>query len=190
MAELIAEEDKRALLQISCGDLGEHPIDIERSLQALLKLAMRCSAIVLIDEADTFLAKRASGGGERGYFHDAIVSIFLKQLEYFPGVMFLTTNKETDIDEAVSSRVVRLRYGPLNAKGRAKIWKKHLRIGGHKPEEHAVESICEELGNDYELDGREIKNLSQLSLAICRWRKQEVSKEVIQQMYDLTHGTR
>jgi SpoVK/Ycf46/Vps4 family AAA+-type ATPase len=186
----MAEEDKRALLRISCGDLGQHPYEVERKLQALLKLALRGSAIVLIDEADTFLAKRATGGGLRDYFHNAIVSIFLKHLEYFPGVIFLTTNQETEFDEAVSSRVVCLRYGPLNAKGRAKIWKNNLMKGGHNPVVQVIEPICEELGNEYQLDGREIKNLAQLSLAICRRRKQEVSKEIIQQMYDLTHGTR
>ena len=140
---------------------------------------------MLIDEADTFLAKRTTGSG----LHNAIVSIFLKQLEYFPGVVFLTTNQETEFDEAVGSRVVRLRYDPLDAEGRAKIWKTHLLSGAPTPEEHVIELLCNELGNDYELAGREIKNLAHLSLAICRQRKQGMSKEAIQEMYDLMHGT-
>jgi SpoVK/Ycf46/Vps4 family AAA+-type ATPase len=186
----MAEEDKRALLRISCGDLGQHPYDVETKLQALLKLALRGSAIVLIDEADTFLAKRGNGQGSSGYFHNTIVSIFLKHLEYFPGVIFLTTNREADFDDAVSSRVVRLHYGPLNAKGRTKIWRNNLLKAEHVPARQVLESMCEELGNDYELDGREIKNLAQLSLAICRRRKQEVSKEIIQYLYDMTHRTK
>jgi SpoVK/Ycf46/Vps4 family AAA+-type ATPase len=187
----MAEEDKRALVRISCGDLGQHPFEVEIKLQALLKLALRGSAIVLIDEADTFLARRASsGGGIRDYYHNAIVSIFLKHLEYFPGAIFLTTNQESEIDEAVSSRVIRLRYGPLNVKSRANIWKNNLSKGEQISAEQTFESMCEELGNRYELDGREIKTLANLSLTICRRRKQEVSKEIIQQLYDLTHGTR
>ena len=186
---MIAEQQKRALLRISCSDLGQYPDEVERNLEALLKLALRGSAIVLIDEADTFLSKRTSGGSVRDYFHSAIVSIFLKHLEYFKGVIFLTTNQETEFDDAVSSRVVHLRYGPLNAQGRAKIWKNQLLKGEQIPGTDIINSICEELGNDYELDGREIKNLAQLSLAICRRRKQVISKEIIQQMYDLTHVT-
>ena len=186
----MAEEDKRALLRISCGDLGQHPYDVEHKLQALLKLALRSSAIVLIDEADTFLAKRSTSQGVSGYFHSTIVSIFLKHLEYFPGVIFLTTNQKTEFDDAVGSRVVSLRYGALDAKARTKIWKNYLLKAERIPEQQVIESICEELGNDYELDGREIKNLAQLSLAICRRRKQEVSKEIIQYMYDMTHRTR
>jgi hypothetical protein len=124
------------------------------------------------------------------YSRQTMVSIFLKHLEYFPGVMFLTTNHEIQFDEAISSRVISLHYGALNAKVRAKIWKNQLRKGGHTPAEHVIESICEELGNDYELDGREIQSLALLSLAICSQRKQDISKEVIQQMYAFTHETR
>lgn len=186
----MAEEDKRPLVRISCGDLGQHPYEVERNLQALLKLALRGSAIVLIDEADTFLAKRAMGGGNRDYYHNTLVSIFLKHLEYFSGVIFLTTNEETGIDEAVKSRVIFLRYGELSTKSRTNIWKNQLSKGQHAPAEEIFQSICEELGGKYELDGREIQTLAHLSLTICRRRKQEVSKEVIQELYDLIYGTR
>lgn len=187
----MAEEDKRALVRISCGDLGQFPYEVDQKLQALLKLALRGSAIVLIDEADTFLARRTSGtGGIRDYYQNAIVSIFLRHLEYFPGAIFLTTNQETEIDDAVSSRVIRLRYGPLGPKSRASIWKSQLAKGEIVPAEEELQSMCDELGTIYELDGREIKTLANLSLTICRRRKQEVSKEIIKQLYDLTHGTR
>ena len=182
----MAEEEKRSLLRISCGDLGQFPFEVDRNLQALLKLAVQGSAIVLIDEADAFLAKRVLGTN-RDYMHSAIVSIFLKHLEYFPGVIFLTTNQKTEFDEAVSSRVVPLHYGSLDAKRRAKIWKNHLSKGGQLTEKHAIETISEELGNDYELDGREIKTLANISLILCRRRNQPVTKEIIQQMYDMTH---
>lgn len=186
----MAEEDKRALVRISCGDLGQHPYEVERNLQALLKLALRGSAVVLIDEADTFLAKRAMGGGLRDYYHNALVSIFLKHLEYFPGVIFLTTNEETGIDEAVRSRVIFLHYGGLNAKSRTNIWKNQLSKGDQAPAGKIFQSICAELGSKYELDGREIQTLAHLSLTICRRRRQGISKEIVQQLYDLTHGTR
>ena len=186
----MAEEDKRALLRLSCGDLRRNPWELERSLRALLKLALRGSAIVLMDEADAFLAKRAAVGGDWDYHHNALVSIFLKYLEYFPGVIFLTTNLETEIDKAAISRVIPLRYGSLNADDRAKIWKKQLLGRGHHSAAHDIESICEEIGNEYELDGRQIQNLAKLSLSLCRKRKQEISKEIIQQLYDLTHNGR
>jgi hypothetical protein len=182
----MAEENKRALLPISCGDLGQHPYEIERNLQPLLKLALQGSAIVLIDEADTFLAdKRAV----KNYSHSAIVSIFLRYLEYFPGVIFLTTNQETEVDDAVSSRAISLHFDPLNATSRTKIWKSHLFKGSSNLTEQVIHSICEAVGKNYELDGRKIKKLAQLSLDASRRRKEEVSMDIIQQMYYLTHGS-
>ena len=181
---MVAEEAQRGLLRISCGDLKQRPFELERSLQPLLKLALRGSAIVLIDEADSFLAKRAG----RDYFHNAVVSIFLKYLEYFPGVMFLTTNLGTEIDEAAISRVIPLCYAPLQAEDRAKIWKKQLLEGAHHSAANDIESICNDLGHEYELDGREIQKLAKLSLSLSRKRGQEISKETIQQLYDLTHS--
>ena len=102
-------------------------------------------------------------------------------------MIFLTTNLGTEIDKAVISRVIPLRYGPLNAEDRAKTWKKQLLGGGHHSAAYDIEPICKELGNEYELNGREMQNLAKLSLSLCRKRKQEVSKELIQNLYDLTH---
>ena len=186
--ELVAEEQKRVLLRISCGDLGQHPYALDRDLQVLLKLALRGAAIVLLDEADNFLAKRAaiSDGGD--YLHNATVSIFLKYLEYFPGVIFLTNNLATGIDDAAISRIIPLRYGSLNAEDRAKIWQRQLSGGGHLSSAPDIKSICKELRSEYQLDGREIQKLAKLSLSLCRQRKQRIIKETIQQLYELTHG--
>ncbi|KAH8681802.1 hypothetical protein BX600DRAFT_447332 [Xylariales sp. PMI_506] len=191
-AELLAEQDKRALLRISSGDLGQHPYDVDRNLESLLKLAVRGSMIVLIDEADTFLAKRTTNNGISSYFHNATVAIFLKHLEYFPGVVFLTTNQGTDIDDAVSSRIIPLQYGPLNASSRAKIWKTQLLkdTRGIELGMEELNSICEEFGDRFVLDGREIKTLAQLSLNICKRRNQGVTRDIVQQLFDLTHGSK
>lgn len=185
-AELIAEENQRALLPISCGDLGQYPYEIERNLQPLLKLALQVSAIVLIDEADTFLTDRRVA---KNYTHSAVVSVFLRYLEYFPGVIFLTTNQETEIDDAISSRAISLPFNPLDATSRTKIWKSHLSKGTSNLKEQAIHLICEELGKNYELDGREVKKLAQLSLDVSRQREEEISIDIIQQMYDLTHSS-
>jgi len=182
----MAEENKRVLLQISCGDLGRYPREIERNLQPLFKLALRGSAIVLFDEADMFLADRRV---VKDYNHSAVISVFLRYLEYFPGVVFLTTNQETEIDDAVCSRAIPLYFDPLNATSRAKIWKSHLFKGNSNLTEQAIHSICEELGNSYELDGRKVKMLAQLSLGASQRRKEEVSTDIIRQMYNLMHGS-
>jgi hypothetical protein len=140
---------------------------------------------VLIDEADTFLAKR--GGGERrDYYQVAITSVFLKHLEYFPGVIFLTTNQKTEFDEAVNSRAISLYYPPLSCKSKAKIWRKHLLQGEEGEEREAIESICDDLGK-HDLDGRGIKTLAYMARALCRNRNKRISKDLIDRLYYMTH---
>jgi SpoVK/Ycf46/Vps4 family AAA+-type ATPase len=56
--------------------------------------------VVLIDEADIFLEKRTTTQIDR----NAVVGTFLRVLEYYNGVLFLTTNRVHDFDEAFYSR--------------------------------------------------------------------------------------
>lgn len=99
-AEAIAEMARLPLMTVSAGSLGSEPDTIEENLRATLDLAARWRAVVLFDEADVFLAKRDSSNIER----NAVASVFLRELEYFPGIMLLTTNQKDLIDEAFQSR--------------------------------------------------------------------------------------
>lgn len=51
------------------------------------------------------------------------VSVFLRTLEYYSGILFLTSNREGSIDEAFKSRIhVALHYKRIDADGNIKIW--------------------------------------------------------------------
>lgn len=176
----------KPLLRISCGDLGEGPYEFDQKLEALLKLALRALAIVLIDEADTFLAKRGEGGS-RDYYQVAITSVFLKHLEYFPGVIFLTTNQKTELDPAVISRVISLHYNDLNDEARVGIWKRHLANAKEGAERKDIELICDDLGRSYKLDGRQIQILARVTLAWCAHQKKPISMDDIKYMHDIIH---
>lgn len=57
---------------------------------------------------------------------NALVSIFLRILEYFQGILFLTTNRVTTFDEAFQSRIhIGFRYGKLEMKAKKGIWSLH-----------------------------------------------------------------
>ncbi len=80
-------------------------------------------AIVLLDEADVFVQSRSFINS-----HNALVSVFLRKLEYYRGIMILTTNRVKDIDDAVQSRIsVALHYEPLGLDTRKKIWESFLK---------------------------------------------------------------
>ena len=56
--ESVAEYTKRPLWTINCSDLGHHPKNCETKLSQSLRLAKKWNAVVLIDEADVFMAAR------------------------------------------------------------------------------------------------------------------------------------
>lgn len=74
---------------VSAGELGTDSRFLESELQKILDICHAWGAILLLDEADVFLEKRNMHDLHR----NALVSIFLRQLEYFQGILFLTTNR-------------------------------------------------------------------------------------------------
>ena len=99
-AEGIAELLKCPLYMVSAGELGTDPRVLERSLTDILDIAHSWGAVLLLDEADVFLEKRSIHDIHR----NALVSIFLRLLEYFQGILFLTTNRVETFDDAFQSR--------------------------------------------------------------------------------------
>jgi hypothetical protein len=122
-AEGIAELLKRPLYMVSAGELGTDSRTLEAELNKILDIAHSWGAVLLLDEADIFLEKRTIQDIHR----NALVSIFLRLLEYFQGILFLTTNRVETFDDAFQSRIhVALRYGDLTTKAKRSVWKMFL----------------------------------------------------------------
>ena len=64
-AESVAELVKRPLFPITCGDIGETANEVEHNLDRCFKLAHKWGCVLLLDEADVFLAKRDKGDLKR-----------------------------------------------------------------------------------------------------------------------------
>lgn len=92
-AEAIAEKYGKPLLPITCGGLGLDAERVETALTRTFQLAQAWDCIVLLDEADVFLAQRDKKDLKR----NALVSVFLRALEYYTGILFLTTNRIGEI---------------------------------------------------------------------------------------------
>jgi hypothetical protein len=118
-AEGIAEFLKCPLYAVSAGDLGTDA-RIEHELNKIMTIAHSWGAVLLLDEADVFLEKRQVQDVHR----NALVSVFLRLLEYFQGILFLTTNRVETFDEAFQSRIhIALKYSELGTKAKKEIWK-------------------------------------------------------------------
>ena len=122
-AEGIAELLKRPLYTVSMGELGINSRTLEKELNNILDIAHTWGAVLLLDEADIFLEKR----GLHDIHRNALVSVFLRLLEYFQGILFLTTNRVETFDDAFQSRIhIALRYGDLTSKAKRSVWKMFL----------------------------------------------------------------
>ncbi|KAK4216478.1 P-loop containing nucleoside triphosphate hydrolase protein [Rhypophila decipiens] len=122
-AECTAEANNKPLFPITCGDLGTSPREVETRLQEAFQLAQLWNCVLLLDEADVFLAQRSEHDIQR----NALVSVFLRLLEYYQGILFLTSNRVGVFDEAFKSRIhMALYHPPLDWDQTGRIWATHL----------------------------------------------------------------
>ncbi|KAM0800054.1 P-loop containing nucleoside triphosphate hydrolase protein, partial [Usnea florida] len=147
-AECVAERTERPLFAITCGDLGESAIEVEESLEKNFSLAHRWGCLLLLDEADVFLSLRSQTDLRR----NAVVSVFLRTLEYYSGILFLTTNRVGTLDPAFKSRIhLSLYYPNLTRKASSKIWRNHIQ---------KANDYFEKKGTKYSLRRRDIIDFS------------------------------
>ena len=166
-AESVAENMQVPLYMMSAGDLGLDPSGIEDSLSTILEMVAKWNAVLLLDEADVFLEQRDTHDLER----NKLVSIFLRMVEYYEGVLFLTTNRIKNIDDAFHSRIhVAMRYPELTCDSRRKIWARFVEEGGNGLTQADLAELARE-----ELNGRQIKNvLKTARMLATRWDERGV----------------
>lgn len=150
-AEVFAEYAGRPLYVMEMGELGTNLAAVEQSLQRIFHRASRWNAVLLFDEADIFMAKRSETDLERS----AIVGVFLRLLDRYHGMFFLTTNRAEVIDPAFCSRVtLALNYPALGASSREKIWTQMLTAAGFKCDPKTIATLAEK----FDINGRQIRN--------------------------------
>lgn len=157
-AEVVAEQMGRPLIKLTLGALNNSE-GLAKRLAAGFQRAAKYKAVLLLDEVDVFIRKR---GGHPVF--DENTSTFLRVLEYFDGVLMMTTNLVGQIDEAVFSRVhLCLEYGAPEDTDRRAIWSSMFSeelLKCTTGDEYAHGKMLDELCK-LELNGREIKTVIQ-----------------------------
>ncbi|CAK9257241.1 unnamed protein product [Sphagnum jensenii] len=148
-AKSVAEKLHRPLWAVSASELSFEVDKLEQKLVQILDIASSWRAVLLLDEADIDLEKRNSTGDPQ---RNAMTGSFLRLLEYYKGVLFLTTNRVTTFDDAFCSRIsMFIRYHPLTPSHRAKVWENLLsRVG--------ITDVDLDMFAAHELKGPEIRN--------------------------------
>ncbi|KAI0634500.1 P-loop containing nucleoside triphosphate hydrolase protein [Trametes polyzona] len=181
-AEAMSEYVRKPLYVVGAADLGTQAEALDQNLTSILKVSAIWGAVVLIDEADVFLEERTLAHLER----NAMVAVFLRQLEYFRGILFLTTNRVRVFDEAFQSRIhVSLRYQDLSPDAKRHIWLAFLKkVNGDLPYGGLTKEQLRSLG-EKKVNGRQIKNIVKTAGALAVGRKEVLSFVHLEQVLDL-----
>ena len=144
---------------------------MEKALKDTLTRAQRWGAVMLIDEADVYIKRR-----DDNIAANAIVGVFLRVLEYFNGLLFLTTNRVDDIDVAIVSRcIAMIKYHTPHADDRRKIWK----VMTQQFSLEMDDSLIDELVSIFpDATGRDIKGLTKLVIKFCQQKNISADVEI------------
>ncbi|KAL3691880.1 hypothetical protein R1sor_005531 [Riccia sorocarpa] len=165
-AESMAEKLRRPLWALSVSELGTNAASLEATLTKVLDIAASWRAVLLLDEADVYLESRKISDVSR----NAMTGVFLRLLEYYRGVLFLTTNRVMTFDEAFLSRIsMFLNYKKLETAQRELVWRKLL-ARALIPD--VTDSLISELA-EVDLNGRCIRNVIQTAQTLAKSRGEE-----------------
>lgn len=178
-AEALSEELRLPLYSISAGDLGSDAYTIERRLTAAMQLVAHWKAVLLLDESDIFLEARTTNDIKR----NGIVCVFLRCLEYYEGIVFLTTNRPTNIDPAFRSRIhLMLQYPALDQPKRRQIWCNLLdqMAPSHSLSTDDIQDLSEQ-----DLSGRKIKNTLKMSQLMALQKNEPLTRKVVDMVMEI-----
>lgn len=132
----MAEFTQRPLYSINVGEVTSEQ-QVRGRLQQIFTEATRWNAVLLLDEADVVLEKRSFEDIRRNGTVSSMqqptnvtkvrlliqLLVFLRMLEYYEGILFLTTNRLRHIDDAFQSRIhLAFQYQALTIPSRRQIW--------------------------------------------------------------------
>lgn len=174
--ESLSEFTERPLFTVSSGDLGTTASECEKALIEILDLATHWKVVLLIDEADVFLEKRSS----RGLTRNGVVSVFLRLLEYFEGIMFLTTNRIRHFDTAFKSRIhLAIKYPALSQQSQRQLWAMFTTNNFQRPRPKWLDDVTLDNLATEMLDGRQIRNVVRAAMALAAAENKEMQREDI-----------
>ncbi|KAL1626003.1 hypothetical protein SLS56_007061 [Neofusicoccum ribis] len=175
-AESIAELTHKPLYRVTCGDIGTEPEAVEKYLESVLYIGTTWGCVVLLDEADVFLEERTQSDLQR----NALVSVFLRVLEYYYGILILTSNRVGTFDEAFKSRIqLAVHYPRLDRRGRCRIWNGFISGLDAENDSIDVERLRENVDvlAQYELNGRQIRNTVRSARQLAYYKNERLGFE-------------
>ena len=179
-AESVAELAEMPLYSVTCGDIGTKPEAVEEYLNSVLTLGKIWNCVVLLDEADVFLEERSLSDLDR----NSLVSVFLRTLEYYQGILILTSNRVGTFDEAFKSRIqMAIHYEDLNKTSRRKIWQNFFNILEPDSEDVDLEDLTKHMDQlvSHPMNRRQVRNSLNTARELAIYKRQTLEWSHLQQ---------
>ncbi|GAO19237.1 hypothetical protein UVI_02060490 [Ustilaginoidea virens] len=202
LVEAVTHRARRPIYHLQAEDFGTDVNVLATRVKNIFEWATWWNAVILLEDADHFM----TSGGTEGTVGNELATIFLKELEYFGGIIFMTTKLEKPMDFPLKSRVnVHLMFPALGRGAREQLWRRF--IGRQSESEPVVEgwpahgtaAFGEEnwkFADDkdffrlslWELNGREIFNANRLASCWCSIEGQAaVSLQMMERAIKITN---
>ncbi|KAF4465891.1 ATPase [Fusarium albosuccineum] len=157
--ESIAEFLRKPLMILTCSDIGIDPVEVERNLTREFKKAKSWGAVLLIDEADVFMERRST----KDLTRNSLVAGFLRALEFYDGILFLTTNRVGAFDDAFISRIhIQLYYPEFTDDQRQQVWQTF------------VDKLKRDCGSYMKLDSTAKSYLKSKEVRAMKWNGRDI----------------
>ncbi|EME41364.1 hypothetical protein DOTSEDRAFT_55206 [Dothistroma septosporum NZE10] len=169
-AESVADRLRLPLYALDANQLGKcndyDPDTIEEELNKVFKLAATWDAVLLLEEADAFLEPRVDDDDARERNKP-----FLRVLEYYKGILILTTNRSTQFDDALYSRIhLTLRFPELDEGAKKAVWRTFLNPVTVNITEQDFDDLAQE-----DMNGRQIKNVVKMARLLAEAEDESLS---------------
>ncbi|MCB5286266.1 MAG: ATP-binding protein [Candidatus Cloacimonetes bacterium] len=166
VAGVIANELGRKLVQVNANNIrdsyyGETEKRVKQLFTKMREIIKSVSPapVFLLNEGDQLIHSRSSGkSSSTDSTENTIQSIFLEELETFPGILIVTTNLVGNMDIAMSRRFhYKLELGMPDQESQERLWRLHLPAS--IPGADEIDTIC--LANEFTLTGGQIRIIVQ-----------------------------
>jgi SpoVK/Ycf46/Vps4 family AAA+-type ATPase len=130
IAGLIAKELGLELFRVDLSRVVSKWVgETEKNLGVAFDEARNARAILLFDEADALFGKRTEVRSSNDRYANLETNYLLQRIEAFEGIVLLTTNRDTQIDEAFRRRLrFRIEFPTPDAGEREQLWRSMIPV--------------------------------------------------------------
>ena len=155
-------------------------------MESVLLIGTIWQCVVLLDEADVFLEETT---GHRPRSECARLGLPAHVLEYYDGILILTTNRVGTFDEAFKSRIqLAVHYPPLEEEGRYEIWLNFLNVLKDKKVNLDYDGLKRKVEglSRKSFNGRQIRNNLWTAAQVAKYKEERLSYKHLEQVVEIS----